>query len=202
MMIAPFVLSCALYLLNRLIKNFCHETQDCEVMLSATGKLRGFRYRAPFVTGGDPVSFLQLARLSAIMSAAGVMPASAIMPTAAVILRRAVRLPSSLRISCRNPTICGSLRRSMPSYYTLNHRFAFLKLFLVVLYFSKGKMWEQGLRFFISDKRAFDAGSLFQLVSACFSQLSGRLTTRLTESGGKFDAGSNGRIRAKSISVS
>lgn len=52
------------------------------------------------------------------------------------------------------------------------------------------------LRFFISDKRAFDARAV------CFSQLSGRLTTRLTEIGGKFDPGSNGWILAKSISVS
>ena len=44
--------------------------------------------------------------------------------------------------------------------------------------------------------------SLFQSVSVSFSQLSGRLTTRLTEIGGKFDPGSNGWILTKSISVS
>ena len=38
-------------------------------------------------------------------------------------------------------------------------------------------------------------------VSVSFSQLSGRLTTRLTEIGGKLDLGNNGWILAKSISV-
>lgn len=40
-----------------------------------------------------------------------------------------------------------------------------------------------------------------QSVSVCFSQLSGRLTTRLTEIGGKLDLENNGWILAKSISV-
>ena len=44
-------------------------------------------------------------------------------------------------------------------------------------------------------------GSLFQSVSVCFSQLSGRPTTRLTEISGKLDLGNYGWILAKSISV-
>ena len=61
------------------------------------------------------------------------------------------------------------------------------------------------MKFFIPDKRGFDARavcfSLFQSVSLCFSQLSGRLTTRLTEISGKLDLGNYGWILAKSISV-
>lgn len=84
--------------------------------------------RAPFVTGGDPVSFY----LACAASAPG--------GSSALISPFAPDLPAAIPPSA---TLCEVNSRGT----TLNHRFVILKLFLVVLYFSCLKM-SRGSRIF------------------------------------------------------
>ena len=139
-------MSRALYLrYNRLIKKTSVlKTQDrsyTSVMPPGEMPLRStysFRYALPLLQVEIPSVSTWLARLSAIMSDAGVMPAAAIMPAAAS--------GSSALISPFTPDFPAAIPPSAALFEvyarvtTLNHRFVFLKLFLVVLYFSRRKM--------------------------------------------------------------
>lgn len=139
-------MSRALYLrYNRLIKKTSVlKTQDrsyTSAMPPGEMPLRStysFRYALPLLQAEIPSVSTWLARLSAIMSAAGVMPAAVIMPAAAS--------GSSALISPFTPDFPAAIPPSAALFEvnarvtTLNHRFVFLKLFLVVLYFSRRKM--------------------------------------------------------------
>ena len=145
-------MSRALYLrYNRLIKKTSVlKTQDrsyTSAMPPGEMPLRStysFRYALPLLQAEIPSASTWLARLSAIMSAAGVMPAATIM-SAAVIMPAAASGSSAL-ISPFTPDLPAAIPPPAALFEvnarvtTLNHRFVFLKLFLVVLYFSRKKM--------------------------------------------------------------
>ena len=133
-------MSRALYLrYNRLIKKTSVlKTQDrsyTSAMPPGEMPLRStysFRYALPLLQAEIPSVSTWLARLSAIMSAAGVMPASA-SGSSALISPFTPDFPAAIPPS-------AALFEVNARVTTLNHRFVFLKLFLVVLYFSRRKM--------------------------------------------------------------
>ena len=133
-------MSRALYLkYNRLIKKTSVlKTQDrsyTSAMPPGEMPLRStysFRYALPLLQAEIPSVSTWLARLLAIMSAAGVMPASA-SGSSALISPFTPDFPAAIPPS-------AALFEVYARVTTLNHRFVFLKLFLVVLYFSRRKM--------------------------------------------------------------
>ena len=133
-------MSRALYLrYNRLIKKTSVlKTQDrsyTSAMPPGEMPLRStysFRYALPLLQAEIPSVSTWLARLSAIMSATGVMPAAA-SGSSALISPFTPDFPAAIPPS-------AALFEVYARVTTLNHRFVFLKLFLVVLYFSRRKM--------------------------------------------------------------
>ena len=151
-----------------------------------------FRYALPLLQAEIPSVSTWLARLLAIMPAAA-SGSSALISPFTPDLPATIPPPAALfEVNAR--------------VTTLNHRFVVFNFVLGGIIFLKKENVKGKLRFFIPDKREFDARAVSfsqsRSVSVCFSQLSGRLTTRLTEIGGKLDPGSNGWILTKSISVS
>ena len=127
-------MSRALYLkYNRLIKKTSVlKTQDrsyTSAMPPGEMPLRStysFRYALPLLQAEIPSVSTWLARLSAIMSAAASGSSALISPFTP-------DFPAAIPPS-------AALFEVYARVTTLNHRFVFLKLFLVVLYFSRRKM--------------------------------------------------------------